>query len=101
MTKPTSSSSKPRPNADEPPSAISSPAQDDSRSFEDLLQDVESIIERIEAGDVGLEQSLQDYERGIRLLNQCRSRLASAKQKVIDLTSVLNQADGRDSTPAG
>lgn len=69
------------------------PEPDDSRSFEALLEDVESIIERIESGEVGLEQSLADYERGIRLLNQCRNRLTAARQKVIDLTASLTQAD--------
>lgn len=92
MTKHSPASSKSRVDADGPP-----PPDADARSFEELLEDVESIIERIESGDVGLEQSLQDYERGIGLLNQCRSRLAAAKQKVIDLTSALNQTDGGDS----
>jgi exodeoxyribonuclease VII small subunit len=96
MTKPPNSTSKARANADD-----AAQPSEDSRSFEELLEDVESIIERIEAGEVGLEQSLQDYERGIKLLNQCRSRLAAAKQKVIDLTSVLNQADGGDAGSQG
>jgi exodeoxyribonuclease VII small subunit len=62
-------------------------------SFEDALAQVEAIIERIEAGQVGLEQSLAEYERGVGLINHCRGKLDRARQQVEDLTRKLQTAD--------
>jgi exodeoxyribonuclease VII small subunit len=61
--------------------------------FEDALAQIEQIIERIESGEVGLEQSLAEYERGVGLINHCRSKLDAARQQVEDLTRKLQQAD--------
>ncbi len=65
----------------------------DALSFEDALAQIEAIIERIEAGEVGLEQSLAEYERGVGLINHCRSKLDTARKQVEDLTRKLQQAD--------
>lgn len=62
-------------------------------SFEDALGEIEAIIERIEAGEVGLEQSLTEYERGVSLINICRAKLDRARQQVEDLTRKLDTAD--------
>jgi exodeoxyribonuclease VII small subunit len=58
-------------------------------SFEQALAQIESIIERIEAGEVGLEQSLAEYERGVGLINHCRAKLDKAREQVEDLTAKL------------
>jgi exodeoxyribonuclease VII small subunit len=68
-------------------------------SFEDALAQIEAIIERIEAGEVGLEQSLAEYERGVGLINHCRSKLDRARQQVEDLTRKLRATD-EGSAPA-
>ena len=65
----------------------------DALPFEDALAQIEQIIERIESGEVGLEQSLAEYERGVGLINHCRAKLDSARQHVEDLTRKLAQAD--------
>jgi exodeoxyribonuclease VII small subunit len=57
------------------------------------LAEIESISERIEAGEVGLEDSLQQYERGVALVNHCRGKLDRAQQQVEDLTRRLERAD--------
>lgn len=62
-------------------------------SFEDALAQIESIIERIESGEVGLEQSLTEYEKGVGLINHCRGKLDRARQQVEDLTKSLETAD--------
>ena len=70
-------------------------------SFEDALAQVESIIERIEAGEVGLEQSLAEYERGVVLINHCRSRLNRAHQQIEDLTRKLDApGESADTDPS-
>lgn len=62
-------------------------------SFEAALGQIEAIIERIEAGEVGLEESLAEYERGVALVNHCRGKLDRAQQQVEDLTRRLEKAD--------
>lgn len=64
-----------------------------STTFEAAIEQVEAIIERIESGEIGLEESLAEYERGIGLIGFCRERLQKAQQRVIDLTQKLAQAD--------
>ena len=61
--------------------------------FEKAMVEIEAIVERIEGGEVGLEDALAQYERGVTLINQCRSRLGRAQQQVEDLTKRLEQAD--------
>lgn len=51
-------------------------------SFEEALAQVESIIERIESGQIGLEASVGEYERGAALLQRCRDILDRAQQRV-------------------
>lgn len=67
-------------------------------TFEQALAEVESIIERIEAGEIGLEDALLQYERGVALVNHCRGKLDRAQQKVEDLTRRLEQTDDEGSS---
>ncbi len=77
------------------------PPSPDSLPFESALAQIEQIIERIESGEVGLEQSLAEYERGVTLINHCRSKLDSARQSVEDLTRKLAQADDGSASGTG
>jgi len=66
-------------------------------SFEDALAQVESVIESIEAGEIGLEKSLTEYERGVRLIKRCREVLANAEQRIEMLTKDLKPSGRGDS----
>lgn len=55
--------------------------------FEAALAELEGLVERMEQGDTSLEQSLQDFERGIALTRQCQQALQQAEQKVQQLTA--------------
>ena len=61
------------------------------KSFEDALQELEQILADIEAGELGLEESLVKYERGNFLIHHCRGVLGQA-EKQIELLS--KSADG-------
>ncbi len=50
-------------------------------SFESAMSELEQMIERIESGAVGLEESLKEYERGIKLFQHCRAILNQAEQR--------------------
>ncbi len=65
-------------------------------SFEDALAQVESIIESIEGGEVGLEKSLSEYERGVKLIKRCREVLSSAEQRIEMLTKDLKPSGRGD-----
>jgi exodeoxyribonuclease VII small subunit len=61
------------------------------KSFEDALTELEQILADIEAGQVGLEESLARFERGTFLIQHCRGVLGTA-EKQIELLS--KSADG-------
>jgi exodeoxyribonuclease VII small subunit len=51
-------------------------------SFEDALAELEQAVNRLERGDLSLEESLQAFERGINLTRTCQKALQEAEQKV-------------------
>lgn len=56
-------------------------------TFEQAVERLEAIIGRIESGEVGLEQSIREYEHGVALLKRCRAILETAEQRVEELTA--------------
>ncbi len=60
--------------------------------FEQALAELESVVERLESGELTLEESLQHFERGIALTRACQKCLAEAEQRV----KVLMVTDGRE-----
>lgn len=60
-------------------------------SLEKTITDIESILERMEGEEQPLEQSLKDFETGIRLTRQAQALLREAEQQVQLLTE---DADG-------
>ncbi|HEX8915458.1 MAG TPA: exodeoxyribonuclease VII small subunit [Humisphaera sp.] len=56
------------------------------KSFEEALRELEGILQQIEGGELGLEDSLSKYERGNFLIQHCRGVL-NAAEKQIELVS--------------
>lgn len=61
-----------------------------SIDFEQSLADLQALVERLENGELSLEDSLAAFEQGISLTRDCQSALAQAEQKV----QVLLERDG-------
>jgi exodeoxyribonuclease VII small subunit len=61
-------------------------------SFERALEELEQIVQRLESGEVELEQSIAIYERGAALRKHCESRLKDAELKV---EKIVFGPDGR------
>lgn len=61
-------------------------------SFEEALRELESVVGRLERGDVALEESIALYERGAALKARCEAKLAEAEEKVAKITL---SADGQ------
>jgi exodeoxyribonuclease VII small subunit len=60
-------------------------------SFEVALAELESIVARMESGELPLEQALAAYKRGAQLLQFCQSTLKDAQQQVQILEAGLLQ----------
>lgn len=59
--------------------------------FEQALVALESLVEKMEKGDLSLEDSLKAFEEGVKLTRECQTRLQEAEQRV----QVLLEKDGQ------
>ncbi len=50
--------------------------------FEQSLNDLQVLVERLESGDLSLEESLATFEQGIALTRECQSALQDAEQRI-------------------
>lgn len=50
--------------------------------FEQALAELEGLVERLEHGDLPLDEALKAFERGVALTRQCQASLQAAQQKV-------------------
>ena len=50
--------------------------------FEDQLAALEGVVERLERGELSLEESVQLFEEGVRLSNACKKELDSAEGRI-------------------
>jgi exodeoxyribonuclease VII small subunit len=50
--------------------------------FEEALAELEGLVERLERGDLPLDEALKTFERGVELTRHCQSSLKAAQQKV-------------------
>lgn len=82
---------------DTPDTASETPgaASISSLSFEAAMGELESIVRRLESGDVSLEESVALYERGHALRVHCEARLAAAQARIEQVSL------GADGQPAG
>ncbi|WP_018876075.1 MULTISPECIES: exodeoxyribonuclease VII small subunit [unclassified Thioalkalivibrio] len=59
------------------PSSADSPAE-----FEASLEALEALVARMESGELGLEQSLGEFQRGTELVNRCQRALDDAQRRI-------------------
>ncbi|MEM9387392.1 MAG: exodeoxyribonuclease VII small subunit [Pseudomonadota bacterium] len=65
--------------------------------FERSLEELETLVARMEKGDLSLEDSLAQFERGIALTRSCQQALREAEQKI----DALAGPDGESLAPFG
>jgi exodeoxyribonuclease VII small subunit len=56
--------------------------QQETPAFEKSLKELEALVTKMEQGNLSLEESLQQFERGIQLTRTCQQALQEAEQKV-------------------
>lgn len=62
--------------------ALEKKKQKSKLTFEEALLELEEITGKLERGDLGLEDSISEFERGIILARFCHSRLEEAEKKI-------------------
>jgi exodeoxyribonuclease VII small subunit len=67
------------------------------KDFEAAIAELETIVKKLEEGDLSLETSLQLYERGVHLSRFCHARLEDAERRV----EVLNERGELKAAPPG
>ena len=65
------------------------------KDFEAAIAELETIVKKLEEGDLALETSLELYERGVQLSRFCHARLEEAEKRI----EILNERG--DLRPAG
>jgi exodeoxyribonuclease VII small subunit len=66
------------------------------KDFEAAIAELESIVKKLEEGDLPLEQSLQLYERGVHLSRYCHARLEETERRI----EILNERGELKPAPA-
>ncbi len=64
----------------------------DNFNFETSVEELNKIVSTMEQGDLPLEKSLEYFEQGVGLINQCQKALDTAQQKV----DILTQSQSND-----
>jgi len=54
--------------------------------FEDAIKELTNIVGKIEQGQIPLQDSLQQYERGMALIKHCRTILQKAEKRIEKIT---------------
>ncbi len=64
-------------------------------TFEEALSQLEKIAERLEEGDLGLDDSITAFEKGVNLVKFCREKLDEAEKKIEILQKGEEEKDGK------
>ncbi|TVQ30249.1 MAG: exodeoxyribonuclease VII small subunit [Wenzhouxiangella sp.] len=71
------------------------PEQAPEPDFESAIKELESLVEKLESGDLGLADSLTHFEKGVRLSRQCHGLIDRARQAVEVLSSPEDESSAR------
>ena len=52
------------------------------KKFEEALAELEDVVERLDSGDLSLEESLAAFEEGVRLVKHCNQKLTEVERKI-------------------
>ena len=74
-------------------------AKEAQPDFETAMRDLEALVDRLEQGDLPLEESVAAFERGVTLTRACQTALKEAEQKVEILLKKAGEPTVEDFTP--
>lgn len=64
-----------------------------AKTFEEMMQQLESIVKALDDEQVSLEKSIELYEQGVKLSHACQMKLTEAEAKLTKLNSVEETSD--------
>lgn len=76
-------------------------ARKDVRTFEGALAELEGIVQKLERGEVNLDEGLKLFEKGVGALRRCYELLETAEKKVQTLAKGLDGFELKDWSPPG
>ena len=65
---------------------MAAPKKQSEQSFEKMFSELEAVVEKLEGGDLTLDESLALYERGMELARRCGAQLDRAELRIKELT---------------
>ncbi len=66
---------------------------DKKKSFEQSLEELENIVEKLENGELNLDESIKNFELATKLYKECKTELDKAEKKITVLTESLQEED--------
>lgn len=54
----------------------------EGKPFEAAMGELEGVVGRLESGEISLDDSLAEFEKGIKLVRECEAKLSDAKGKI-------------------
>ena len=68
-------------------------------SFEEAMRELETIVQRLESGDIDLEESIEIYSRGTKLKQHCEAKLKAAQSKVEKIVGTNEEGQPSETEP--
>jgi len=62
-------------------------------SFEDAIKELTDIVGKIEQGEIPLQDSLEQYEKGMSLIKRCRGILQEAEKRIEKISKEDSEAE--------
>ena len=70
-----------------------------SKDFESAMNELEKIVSNMESGNADLEALVQNYQVGIELLSNCRSKLSNAEINIKEINKKLENSTSISNDP--
>lgn len=64
--------------------------------FEESMKELEKIVQKLETGELPIEESIKEFEKGIHLLGDCRKLLDKAQKQVESLMGEMTDEKAED-----
>lgn len=71
-----------------------------AQTFEQSLTRLEEVVARLEGGDLPLDEALERYEEGVKLVSRCRADLERAELKVKLLVERNGKVEVQETSPS-
>ena len=66
------------------------------QNFDEMLQELETLVRNLESGRIGLEEAMDAYKRGMALKKECENKLSEAKAQIDKLIIESGQIVGKE-----